>query len=479
MAIFLWGSTDVNGQSVQLNLLTDPELALGFSEIETVQVRFSGADGPIEGAAIGFTPLSDMADSALSVLRDLTDADGIAETSIVAGNQAIDFDISINVPDDDTVEPLTVRVSVTTNPGLLEAEYPGDFSTMQEAIDALADGGILRIAEGRHHIGEPVFVTGRNIVIQGAGSGLKSNNIRFGNKKRSTYLVGPEPQPVLDERGNVILPLERAGAMFNMVASSTVIRGLSLSGFDVGIFIKDSAEGRSGSTTINDVLVSNTGRGIASLSSGEVIIESCGVQETAWHGVVSSTSPLDPLPPRLQVLWTFIKDVTGAALYFNNTFGIVTAGEITGAKEGGIVCFECDLIVMNSHIYSNHKYGIVMLTAKNMPAIVGNVIEDTYPSLDNGYFGDGIAMALSSINVWDNFVKNSARAGLSNFGGHAVLGNNLLQCAGPYLLADEYMSNAYTFVDGEGNYCGCPSATGSCVVETIGFDPPNPQAPAE
>lgn len=98
MAFLFCGSVDGHGQSPQLDLLTDPEIVLGFTDTASVQVRFSGVDGPIAGANVGFSPLSDTADTYLSQLRHITDADGVAETSVIAGNEEVDFSILVNVP---------------------------------------------------------------------------------------------------------------------------------------------------------------------------------------------------------------------------------------------------------------------------------------------------------------------------------------------------------------------------------------------
>jgi hypothetical protein len=475
MVIFFCGAVDVYGQSPQLDLLTDPEFALGFSEIAPVQVRFSGPDGPIAAAAIGFTPLSNTGDTYLSQLRDNTNADGVAETLIIAGHEEVDFAILISVPNDDTVEPIAVRVRVTANPGQLEAKYPGDFSSMQEAIDALADGGVLKIARGRHLIEEPVFIYGKRIVIKGVGSGIRINS-KNRRRRPLTHLIGRPPRPVLDANRNVILPIERAEGLFNAIAADVVFRDLRVSGFDAGIVVKNNTEGQFGTTTVSNVLIRDTGRGIVGVSSGDLFVKSSLINGALWHGVVISPPP-SPVLNKVQLENIWVSNPGGAGIYFNgDSVGVVSGGEVAGALEGGVVCNGCELYVTNSDIHDNHKSGILLLLTKTAH-ISGNLIRDNKPDFFTSYFGDGIVSVLSTIHVWNNYILNHPRASLSNFGGHAALGNNILQCAGYELEGEPYLGHQFTFTDALGNYCGCPKAAGQCVVDSAGLQPPEPSVP--
>lgn len=53
-------------------------------------------------------------------------------------------------------------------------QWPSDrFPTLQDALDAVPEGGTLEIAEGEFRIAEPVIVTGKRLVIRGAGPGVE------------------------------------------------------------------------------------------------------------------------------------------------------------------------------------------------------------------------------------------------------------------------------------------------------------------
>lgn len=355
-----------------------------------------------------------------------------------------------------------------------------EYRTIQSAIDALPDNGVLKIAAGRYVVDEPIVVTEKKIIIEGAGSGIKIKKRGYkirNNTKRSTQLIGREPLPVLGADRNVILPADRAQGVVNLVASDTVVRDIAFSGFDAGIVIKDSAEGVSGTTNVSNVYINETGRGIAALSSGDLFVESSVIAGTLWHGIIKS--PPTPVINKVHLHKTYIGDPGGAAAYFNGAYGVISEGDVAGGLEGGVVCYECELYVVNSHIYDNHKAGILLLLAKNTSYISNNLIENIKPDFFYLNFGDGITSFLSKIHLWGNQINNVPRAGVANFGGHAALGNNLIQCFGYELEGEPYFGNPYSFDDHLGNYCGCPNAAGSCVVSSAGLEPPEPAAPVE
>jgi len=58
----------------------------------------------------------------------LTTKDGLAETVVHGGFQSLDFDVRIDVPNDDTVDPITVRVHIQPKDAadyIIRVEYPG------------------------------------------------------------------------------------------------------------------------------------------------------------------------------------------------------------------------------------------------------------------------------------------------------------------------------------------------------------------
>jgi hypothetical protein len=94
-------------------------------------------------------------------------------------------------------------------------------------------------------------VKGKRLVIRGAGSGLDHARRRepLQPEGRVTRLVGPPPQRVKDERGNIILHADAVQGLLNATASDLVVEGLHISGFDAGIVARtettDAPGGRS------------------------------------------------------------------------------------------------------------------------------------------------------------------------------------------------------------------------------------------
>jgi hypothetical protein len=93
-----------------------------------------------------------------------------------------------------------------------------------------------------------------------------------------------------------------------------------------------------------------------------------------------------------------------------------------------------------------------------------------------GKFGDGITVVGGAADgvVWvtDSSIENSARAGLSNFGGRVALGDTIIQCAAFDLEGETLMGETFQFTDLGGQKCGCPTATGTCTAVSLGFEPP-------
>jgi hypothetical protein len=144
-----------------------------------------------------------------------------------------------------------------------------DFRDLQAAIDAAPDGATLELGPGVFAIREPLQVKGKRLVIRGAGSGLDHARGRESRQPEGpvTRLVGPPPQRVKDERGKIVLHADAVQGLLNATASDLVVEGLHISGFDAGIVARDGDDGRTGTTLVRDLHVSDTGRGILMRSS--------------------------------------------------------------------------------------------------------------------------------------------------------------------------------------------------------------------
>jgi len=79
-------------------------------------------------------------------------------------------------------------------------------------------------------------------------------------------LVGPTPNLVVDDRGDLVLVADAVRGLWNLLAADVEIRDMQLSGFDAGIVVRAGEGGNAGPTVATNVLIRDTGRGIFSMS---------------------------------------------------------------------------------------------------------------------------------------------------------------------------------------------------------------------
>lgn len=369
---------------------------------------------------------------------------------------------------------LTLCLCLTT---VLEArgrvrriEWPSSqYPTLQEAIDALPDGGVLVIASGTYRVAEPLEVTGKRVQIRGAGNGLDGS-------RNFTRLVGPPTRPIVDERGTMLVPASRSKGVFNLLASDAIISDMRLEGGDAAIVCRDDAEGNSGSAMAWGLAISDTGRGILSLSSESVAVVDCLITNCGWHGISVAPQPSPGISPGLVVVSTGISGLYGGGIYFKNTWAIVLGATVENGLQGGIIGYNSLATISDSTIRNNFVAGIKLESSQATPLIQRNLIENSW-GVPN--WGDGVILMLSDATLRSNEIRNCDRCGVSLFGGEATLQDNTIACTAFPLEYETYQGVQGTFNDTGGNSCGCPNPNGVCVASTVGLEPPEPVAPIE
>jgi hypothetical protein len=111
-----------------LILLSQDPLAVGLGQEAPLRAQYlSGTDTPIADAQLRFEPQGDAADTTLSAGQALTSAEGIAEVTVRAGSEPVEFVLRISAVDDDAVAPLEVEVRVAKSQPdyTVRATYPG------------------------------------------------------------------------------------------------------------------------------------------------------------------------------------------------------------------------------------------------------------------------------------------------------------------------------------------------------------------
>jgi len=345
-----------------------------------------------------------------------------------------------------------------------------EFRDLQSAIDAAPQDAIIQIKEGVHQIDASLFVRGKRLVIKGEGSGRE----RARPNEPFTHLVGPPPRPVVDDRGNLVLRAEAVEGLWNFVAANVVIKAMKLSGFDAAIVSIPDDRGNSGPTEVNDVLITDTGRGILSLSSADLSVEDCTIMNTLWNGISFGPKFLNPgILANMTVKSTALTDPGGAGIYFENTLTAIDGVSVVGANGGGILGVASSSFIVNSFLVVNKKAGILL--AGGFSQIEDNTIIATEALI--GFLGDGIS--LWSLNqpmvaqMFNNFISGSDRAGVSAFGATAEFADNLILCSTFDIFAADWDGFTFSLDDLGGNLCGC-GMLGVCAPKGEGLTPPPP-----
>jgi hypothetical protein len=346
-----------------------------------------------------------------------------------------------------------------------------EFRDLQSALDAAPDNAIIEIKAGIYQIDQPLIVSGKKVVIRGAGAAFSGEYSRT----PTTHLIGPSPHEVVDERGNVVLRAEAVQGLWNFIAADVVIEDMNLTGFDAGIVARPDDRGESGPTQVRNVVISGTGRGILSTAPADLSVEQCRISDTKWNGISFAPKFTFPGPlPVLNVTGTVLVEPEGAGIYFENAIAFVSDVDVLSAETGGVVGVASTSFIDHSNFIGNHKAGLLL--AGGFSDIEDNTILGTQASLQ-GTLGDGIT--LWSLNeqmqadVQDNLIMTSHRAGVSSFGAWVDLADNDIFCATFDLFGTDFDSFVFELNDLSGNECGC-GQVGPCAATGDGLEPPPP-----
>ena len=153
------------------------------------------------------------------------------------------------------------------------------FPSIQSAIDAVADGGSIRVLPGQYR--ERLTVVAKRIRLTGSGS----------EGPRRTELVGPNADHVDDARLAV-------GLITYLDGGGGVLEGLLLRGGTNGVVgharreVGDLDESRvvpaaqANALTVRDVAIRQTGRGVLWRAPADLTIRHVVVESVRRHGVV-------------------------------------------------------------------------------------------------------------------------------------------------------------------------------------------------
>ncbi len=380
-----------------------------------------------------------------------------------------------------TADP-TILVETCSPEPPAEVVFPSaEAPTLQAAIDLVADGGTVAIKSGVFEVTEPIYIIGKTVIIEGAGSSHRPK------RGKLTQIIAPSPTGVVDA--------ESAIGVINFIGGGGVVKNLDISGRDACI-VGRALEEIGQPLIIENAYLSETARGILWQAPSDVTVAQTKIMHCLWNGISFSPGTPGVAPEglgglhKITILNSILEDIENVGFAFIDTVGICDNTVITSCTAGGIFGYGSVVIVTDSVISLNNIAGIALF--KSSGFIGRNSIIDTFPALSGpfaGKWGDGIIAALcQNLSVYENDIMFSLRAGVSNFGGEVTLFSNDITCAafdlekgslpahyfGP---SDPPQETPGLFKDFGDNDCGCPFPFGNCIAASAGLEAPNPPVP--
>lgn len=331
--------------------------------------------------------------------------------------------------------------------------WPSEASrTLQSAVDDAPDGSIIEIAPGLHSIETAIAINGKTLTFRGSGD--------------PTELSGPDPQPVVDDRGEVTLRGDAVTGMFNVTNANVTVENLQLTGFDAAILIKDLDRGRPSTLGVDHVRIARTGRGILAYTHGRMAINNTSIEAARWNGI-SIVAPIGRAHVNLSAVE--VHDVGGAGIYFANTLAVMGKVHVSfcfGA--GGIVGVNSSAWILDSTLQLNSTAGIFLTGCHSV--LTNNDIGESIPV--KGLLGDGIDFMNSDGKLTGNSIHDNGRAALGIFGGFALLKDNTMTC-NSFDIEVESSNIPGDVGDAGGNECGCGQPA-NCERLSMGLSAPSP-----
>ena len=163
------------------------------------------------------------------------------------------------------------------------------YSTLQDAVDAVRNGGTVRVLAGRHEINEPVIVE-REVTLRGAGCGECQGRSGGGSggrpRGRSTELVGPTPTTVVEADLAIGMFTYAGGGgggggIVGRGGGGGKITDIALHGFDASIVSLTTSRPLS----VENVLMADTTRGILWMAPAPLSVDQVTVKGVLWNGI--------------------------------------------------------------------------------------------------------------------------------------------------------------------------------------------------
>lgn len=160
-----------------------------------------------------------------------------------------------------------------------------------------------------------------------------------------------------------------------------------------------------------------------------------------------------------------------------NAFGLNGRGINIQGREGG---GPSKVAIWDS--LSEENYEIGLFVSSSDVKVESSTIRGTKTNA-SGQFGDGISIASvgnsANVTLTDVRVEDSKRASISNFGGTVDMFSSTLQCSAFDITSQYFNGYMAAFFDKGNNHCGCPDATGVCIMANVVLEPPTALPPID
>jgi hypothetical protein len=351
-------------------------------------------------------------------------------------------------------------------------QVPSDrFPTIQSAINFAAAGDRVLIAPGVYN---ETLTIAKRITLTGSGA----------RGERQTAIVGPRPTE--------FVPIERAiGVVTYQPNGGGKIDNLLIRGGEgAGILGVAMEERFPVPLEVKQVIIHQGVRGIAG-SFSDLTVQDSKIADMLWNGV-----SIVQAKGKITFEDDFVAHCLGVG-YYSAGKNVSLLNDSFGKNGGGgILIVGADSVyVTKCYMFGNEIMGI-WLKGVSFAALCHNLIDMTFPNTDDGRWGDGIIVECSdnviicqdsqnlALDYISPGIEDSGRAGISNFGSNVSLTNVKIECSSFDLEREDGSlsgcpNHPASFDDGGGNVCGCPDATGKCLEETVGIEPPEPEVPIE
>jgi len=371
----------IRGEDVEVAYAIPVGTILDLGPEDLIQLRRADTDELVSNITRG-DPLTG------TVLLGTDFDNAIGECYVVYTTQPTENDIAYGSHTVHIIEP----------PSLIEVPGP-EASTIQAAIDLVADGGTVMIRPGRYR--GSLQIVGKEVHLEGR---------RSWRRLRRTVLHAPVPRVIVQ-------PEDAVGLINYTEGGGGSIKNLVLRGGHAGIRGYNSNGVLPASVHIEDVRIRRSGRGIAG-SFSDLTVDNTAITGTRWHGV-----SIERFYGTLTLLGNFISNTGGVGLLIYN-FDLGPSEErieirnnvITYNPQGGIVVAGGvqDVLIENCGIGFNYMAGILLVGAGIVDILDTNI---NYVFLADTPEHEGLAEGLLVVDSYfvstDGFyINNAKRSGI-------------------------------------------------------------------